>query len=78
MLSFAGAKGYRVIVPSLRGYRTTRFFSPDTDLDNLRNRVVGILLGLLVTGFVFNYICPRARISQTGDYKHLASRTSKG
>jgi hypothetical protein len=38
-------------------------YAPDTDLDNFRNRVVGILLGLLVTAFVFNYIWPeRARI----------------
>jgi hypothetical protein len=33
-------------------------------LDNVRNRVVGILLGLLVTAFVFNYIWPEcARIT---------------
>src|SRR5256884_7864255 len=42
-------------------------FAPDTDLDNVRNRVVGILFGLIVTGLVFQYIWPeRARIgSQT-------------
>jgi hypothetical protein len=34
------------------------------DFDNVRNRVVGILLGLFVTAFVFNYIWPdRARIT---------------
>src|SRR6266704_1494605 len=32
--------------------------APDTDLDNVRNRVVGILFGLVVTGFVFQYIWP--------------------
>ena len=38
-------------------------FAPDTDLDNVRNRVVGILVGLTVTAVVFNYIWPeRARI----------------
>jgi uncharacterized membrane protein YccC len=38
-------------------------YAPDTDLDNVRDRVIGILLGLLVTAFVFNYIWPeRARI----------------
>jgi multidrug resistance protein MdtO len=38
-------------------------YAPDTDLDNVRNRVVGILLGLLVTAFVFHYIWPEpARI----------------
>ena len=33
-------------------------YAPDTDLDNVRNRVVGILFGLLVTAFAFNYIWP--------------------
>src|SRR5207302_4783879 len=38
-------------------------YALDTDLDNVRNRVVGILLGLLVTGLVFQYIWPeRAQI----------------
>jgi hypothetical protein len=37
-------------------------YAPDTDLDNVRNRLIGILFGLLVTGFVFQYIWPeRAR-----------------
>ena len=41
-----------------------KVYTPDTDLDNVRNRVVGILLGLLVTASVFNYIWPeRARIA---------------
>ncbi len=43
--------------------RADKVYTPDTDLDNVRNRVVGILLGLLVTAFVFKYIWPeRARI----------------
>jgi multidrug resistance protein MdtO len=33
-------------------------YAPDTDLDNVRDRVVGILFGLVVTGFVFQYIWP--------------------
>src|SRR5262245_2149741 len=33
-------------------------FAPDTDLDNVRDRVVGILFGLIVTGLVFHYIWP--------------------
>lgn len=38
-------------------------FAPDTDLDKVRDRVVGILVGLAVTAFVFHYIWPeRARI----------------
>ena len=48
-------------------YSVFQGYAPDTDLDNVRNRVVGILLGLIVTGLVFQYIWPeRARIeSQT-------------
>jgi multidrug resistance protein MdtO len=33
-------------------------FAPDTDLDNVRDRVVGILFGLIVTAIVFHYIWP--------------------
>jgi len=44
-------------------YSVFQGYAPDTDLDNVRNRVVGILFGLVVTGFVFRYIWPeRARI----------------
>jgi multidrug resistance protein MdtO len=44
-------------------YSVFRGYAPDTDLDNVRNRVVGILFGLIVTGLVFQYIWPeRARI----------------
>src|SRR5256714_3378263 len=44
-------------------YSVFQGYAPDTDLDNVRNRVVGILFGLVVTGFVFHYIWPeRARI----------------
>ena len=44
-------------------YSVFQGFAPDTDLDNVRNRIVGILLGLLVTAFGFHYIWPeRARI----------------
>jgi len=39
-------------------------FAPDTDLDNVRDRVVGILFGLIVTGLVFQYIWPeRAQLT---------------
>jgi multidrug resistance protein MdtO len=37
-------------------------FKPDTDLDNVRDRVVGILFGLIVTGLVFKYIWPERAI----------------
>jgi uncharacterized membrane protein YccC len=46
-------------------YSIFQGYAPDTDLDNVRNRVVGILFGLIVTGLVFHYIWPeRARIEQ--------------
>lgn len=44
-------------------YSVFQGYAPDTDLDNVRNRVVGILFGLIVTAFVFHYIWPEhARI----------------
>ena len=39
-------------------YGVFQGYAPDTDLDNVRNRVVGILFGLIVTGLVFHYIWP--------------------
>jgi uncharacterized membrane protein YccC len=44
-------------------YSVFQGYAPDTDLDNVRNRVVGILFGLIVTGLVFHYIWPE-RASQ--------------
>jgi len=44
-------------------YSVFQGYAPDTDLDNVRNRVVGILLGLIVTGLVFQYVWPE-RASQ--------------
>jgi uncharacterized membrane protein YccC len=44
-------------------YSVFQGYAPDTDLDNVRDRVVGILFGLIVTGLVFQYIWPEpARI----------------
>ena len=44
-------------------YSVFQGYAPDTDLDNVRNRVIGILFGLIVTGLVFHYIWPeRTRI----------------
>src|SRR5947207_7498953 len=34
-------------------YSVFQGYAPDTDLDNVRNRVAGILFGLIVTGLVF-------------------------
>jgi multidrug resistance protein MdtO len=39
-------------------YSVFQGYAPDTDLDNVRNRVVGILFGLVVTGLVFHYVWP--------------------
>jgi uncharacterized membrane protein YccC len=39
-------------------YSIFQGYAPDTDLDNVRNRVLGILFGLIVTAFVFKYIWP--------------------
>ena len=44
-------------------YSVFQGYAPDTDLDNVRNRVIGILFGLIVTAFVFHYIWPE-RASQ--------------
>ena len=63
-ISYAGLQiAFAFFISVFQGY------APDTDLDNVRNRVVGILLGLAVTAFVFNYIWPargriEARIAQ--------------
>ena len=39
-------------------------YAPDSDLDNVRNRVVGILLGLFVTAVVFQYSWPEGAIDR--------------
>src|SRR6516162_134263 len=58
MISYAGLQiAFAFFYSVFQGY------APDTDLDNVRNRVVGILFGLIVTGLIFQYIWPeRARI----------------
>jgi uncharacterized membrane protein YccC len=45
-------------------YSVFQGYAPDTDLDNVRNRVVGILFGLIVTGVVFAYIWPEHTIDR--------------
>src|SRR5213593_3616122 len=49
-------------------YSVFQGYAPDTDLDNVRNRVIGILFGLIVTGLVFHYIWPE-RATAAGDRK---------
>jgi uncharacterized membrane protein YccC len=52
-ISYAGIQiAFAFFLSVFQGY------APDTDLDKVRNRVVGILLGLVVTAFVFHYIWP--------------------
>jgi multidrug resistance protein MdtO len=46
-------------------YSVFQGYAPDTDLDNVRNRVVGILFGLIVTGLVFQYIWPEPAQSKS-------------
>src|SRR5207248_4135945 len=45
-------------------YSVFQGYAPDTDLDNVRDRVVGILFGLIVTGLVFHYIWPERTIDR--------------
>src|SRR5438445_6927828 len=45
-------------------YSVFQGYASDTDLDNVRNRVMGILLGLIVTGLVFKYIWPERTIDR--------------
>src|SRR6266568_4879181 len=45
-------------------YSVFQGYAPDTDLDNVRNRVIGILFGLVVTGLVFRYIWPERTIDR--------------
>src|SRR6184192_2953461 len=59
MISYAGLQiAFAFFYSVFQGY------APDTDLDNVRNRVVGILFGLIVTGFVFRYIWPECTIDR--------------
>src|SRR5213593_1064470 len=59
MISYAGLQiAFAFFYSVFQGY------APDTDLDNVRNRVVGILFGLIVTGVVFRYIWPERTIDR--------------
>ena len=55
-------------------YSVFQGYAPDTDLDNVRNRVVGILFGLIVTGVVFAYIWPEHTIDRLRDALRQALR----
>src|SRR3954469_2103549 len=45
-------------------YSVFQGYAPDTDLDNVRNRVLGILFGLIVTGLIFRYMWPERSIDR--------------
>src|SRR5712675_2098906 len=55
-------------------YSVFQGYAPDTDLDNVRNRVVGILFGLIVTGLIFRYIWPERTIDRLGAALRVALR----
>src|ERR1700751_3964078 len=55
-------------------YSIFQGYAPDTDLDNVRNRVVGILFGLIVTALVFRYIWPERTIDRFRDALRQALR----
>jgi multidrug resistance protein MdtO len=69
MISYAGLQiAFAFFYSVFQGY------APDTDLDNVRNRVVGILFGLIVTGLVFAYIWPERTIDRLRDALRAALR----
>jgi uncharacterized membrane protein YccC len=69
MISYAGLQiAFAFFYSVFQGY------APDTDLDNVRNRVVGILFGLIVTGVVFRYIWPERTIDRFRDALRQALR----
>lgn len=68
-IAYAGLQiAFAFFVSVFQGY------APDTDLDNVRNRVIGILLGLIVTGLVFHYIWPERAIDRLLDTLRQALR----
>ena len=69
MISYAGLQiAFAFFYSVFQGY------APDTDLDNVRDRVVGILFGLIVTGVVFAYIWPEHTIDRLRDALRAALR----
>src|SRR5882724_41451 len=55
-------------------YSVFQGYAPDTDLDNVRNRVVGILFGLIVTAVVFYYVWPEHAVDRLRDALRQALR----
>ena len=69
MISYAGLQ-----IAFCFFYSVFQGYAPDTDLDNVRNRTVGILFGLIVTGLVFAYIWPERTIDRFRDALRAALR----
>ena len=53
-------------------YSVFQGYAPDTDLDNVRDRVVGILFGLIVTAVVFHYIWPERAADRIKNPKEVS------
>ena len=70
-IAYAGLQiAFAFFVSVFQGY------APDTDLDNIRNRVVGILLGIVVTSLIFHYVWPENESDRGGEATR--SVTAKG
>ena len=63
-ISYAGLQiAFAFFISVFQGY------APNTDLDKARDRVIGILFGLIVTAFVFKYIWPERAQIESGRSK---------
>jgi len=51
-------------------------FAPDTDFNKIRDRLVGILLGIAVTTLVFRYVWPETPSDQMREMRNGGSRAS--
>src|SRR4029450_367916 len=59
-ISYAGLQiAFAFFLSMFQGY------APDTDLDKIRDRVVGILIGIAVTTVIFHYVWPEREDDRT-------------
>ena len=66
-ISYAGLQiAFAFFLSIFQGY------APDTDLDKVRDRVVGILFGLVVTAVVFHYIWPERAADRIENPKEIS------
>jgi uncharacterized membrane protein YccC len=66
--------GLQIAFAFYNGIFRANGYEPSTDLNNLRNRVVGILLGLIVTAVVFEYVWPERAVDRLRDVLRQALR----